>query len=99
MYSMVEMGLVREPARDWRDRAACLEEDPELFFPDGTSSLAVLEQIAEAKLVCSGCPALARCRSWALESGVEFGVWGGLDEGERQALRRAERRAARRAVA
>jgi WhiB family transcriptional regulator, redox-sensing transcriptional regulator len=43
---------------DWRHRAACLEEDPELFFPIGETGPA-REQIAEAKAVCVGCPVVA----------------------------------------
>ena len=80
---------------DWRHQAACLEEDPELFFPVGTSGPAV-EQAAEAKLVCSGCPVREACLSWALETGQGFGVWGGLAEEERRALKRRQARAARR---
>ncbi|MGH8931930.1 MAG: WhiB family transcriptional regulator, partial [Egibacteraceae bacterium] len=33
---------------DWRFDAACLDADPELFFPIGTTGLA-LDQIARAK--------------------------------------------------
>ena len=36
---------------DWRHRAACLDEDPELFFPIGNTGPALL-QIEEAKQVC-----------------------------------------------
>ena len=36
---------------DWRDRAICREDDPELFFPIGTSGPALL-QIQQAKAVC-----------------------------------------------
>jgi WhiB family redox-sensing transcriptional regulator len=70
---------------DWRHRAACLDEDPELFFPIGTTGPA-LRQIELAKAVCRSCGVLEECRSWALESGQEAGVWGGLSEDERRAL-------------
>jgi len=39
---------------DWRHRAACRDEDPELFFPVGNSGPALL-QISEAKAVCRRC--------------------------------------------
>ena len=39
---------------DWRHRAACLDEDPELFFPIGNTGPALL-QIEEAKQVCRRC--------------------------------------------
>jgi WhiB family redox-sensing transcriptional regulator len=71
----------------WRDRAACLGEDPELFFPDGNTRPALV-QAEEAKTVCRRCEVTATCLKWALESGQEAGVWGGLSEEERRALKR-----------
>jgi WhiB family redox-sensing transcriptional regulator len=71
---------------DWRHKAACRKEDPELFFPVGTSGPA-LEQIAEAKLVCRRCPVVSPCLEWALTSGQDAGVWGGMSEDERRALK------------
>jgi WhiB family redox-sensing transcriptional regulator len=71
----------------WRDRAACLGEDPELFFPDGNTRPALV-QAEEAKAVCRRCEVTATCLKWALESGQEAGVWGGLSEEERRALKR-----------
>ena len=71
---------------DWRLRAACLDSDPELFFPEGTSGPA-LEEAARAKLVCAGCPVRARCLDWALANGAAFGIWGGRTEQERRVQR------------
>jgi WhiB family transcriptional regulator, redox-sensing transcriptional regulator len=79
----------------WIHEAACREESPELFFPVGSSGPA-LRQTAEAKAVCRGCPVRSDCLAWALESGQDAGVWGGLSEVERRALKRGS--AARREV-
>ncbi len=81
---------------DWRHRAACLDEDPELFFPIGNTGPALL-QIEEAKAICRRCTEVDVCLKWALESGQDSGVWGGLAEEERRALKRRNARA-RRAV-
>ncbi|MBC3193714.1 MULTISPECIES: WhiB family transcriptional regulator [Pseudonocardia] len=72
---------------DWRHDAICRDEDPELFFPVGTSGPALM-QIAEAKSVCRRCPVTESCLQWALESGQDAGVWGGMSEDERRALKR-----------
>ncbi|GAA4240527.1 WhiB family transcriptional regulator [Actinomadura meridiana] len=72
---------------DWRHRAACRDVDPELFFPIGNTGPAIL-QIEEAKQVCRRCDVSGACLRWALESGQESGVWGGMGEDERRALKR-----------
>lgn len=83
---------------DWRHNAICRNEDPDLFFPIGNTGPALL-QIEEAKAVCRRCPVMQQCQTWALESGQDHGVWGGLSEDERQAIkRRAARRRARSAA-
>ncbi|GHI24209.1 hypothetical protein Shyd_55800 [Streptomyces hydrogenans] len=53
---------------DWRHNAVCRDEDPDLFFPIGTTGPALL-QIEEAKSVCRRCPVMEACLQWALESG------------------------------
>ncbi|MEV0604538.1 WhiB family transcriptional regulator [Streptomyces sp. NPDC050315] len=84
---------------NWRARAVCKEEDPELFFPIGNTGPALL-QIEEAKAVCRRCPVMATCLQWALETGTDDGVFGGLSEDERRAMkRRVARRRAREAGA
>jgi WhiB family redox-sensing transcriptional regulator len=79
---------------DWRNRAACLDEEPELFFPIGNTGPALL-QIEEAKAVCRRCEIVETCLDWAIESGQDAGVWGGLSEDERRALKRRNARARR----
>jgi WhiB family redox-sensing transcriptional regulator len=70
---------------DWRSRSACLDEDPELFFPIGNTGPAIL-QIEDAKQVCRRCDVREQCLAWALEAGQDHGVWGGLSEDERSRL-------------
>ena len=76
----------------WRNGAACLDEEPELFFPVGTSGPAV-RQIQQAKQVCRRCDVREQCLAWAMEVGQDHGVWGGLSEDERRALKRRKARA------
>jgi WhiB family redox-sensing transcriptional regulator len=75
---------------DWRKRAACKDEDPELFFPVGVDGPALL-QIAEAKAVCRRCPVVNECLTWALTMGEDDGVWGAMTPDERRKLRRWDR--------
>ena len=76
---------------DWRHRAVCRDEDPELFFPVGTTGPALLK-IEEARAVCHRCPVEEQCREWAMETGQDNGIWGGLSEDERRAKRRRANR-------
>lgn len=76
---------------DWRHNAACLTEDPELFFPIGNTGPA-LAQIERAKQVCTRCEVREQCLSWALEAGQDHGVWGGMSEEERRAIKRRKSR-------
>jgi WhiB family redox-sensing transcriptional regulator len=78
----------------WRDRAACLDEDPELFFPIGNTNPAFL-QIKTAKAVCGRCEVVETCLQWAMESRQDDGVWGGMSADERRSLKRRNARARR----
>lgn len=81
---------------DWRHNAACLTEDPELFFPIGNTGPA-LAQIERAKQVCARCEVREQCLTWALEAGQDHGVWGGMSEEERRAIKRRKSRGRARA--
>lgn len=74
---------------DWRVNAQCRVEgtDPEVFFP--VSDLGPgARQAAQAKAVCARCGVRSECLTDAVDSGLEFGVFGGLTENERRNLSR-----------
>lgn len=75
----------------WRNKAACLGQEPERFFPLGVTGSAS-DQIRQAKAVCAGCEVRAACLHWALDTNQDAGIWGGLCEDERRGLRRPCRR-------
>lgn len=75
---MTTTAAAAAPAR-WRTLAACRGTSPTLFYDPHPAAVAV------AKAVCDTCPVRDACRTWALEVGEEFGVWGGLAADERPA--------------
>ncbi len=76
---------------DWRNDAACRNEDPDLFFPIGSTGPAV-EQADQAKQICMTCSVREECLEYALASNQDAGIWGGLTEDERRTLKRARQR-------
>lgn len=84
-------GPTRPAEENWRERAACRHEDPDLFFPVGSGAPA-LAQADGARSVCRRCPVREPCLRWALSTGQEYGVWGGTTEAERRSLRRGDER-------
>jgi WhiB family transcriptional regulator, redox-sensing transcriptional regulator len=62
-------------------RAACRNTDPDELFVQGAAQ-------NRAKTICRACPVRTECLADALDSRIEFGVWGGMTERERRALLR-----------
>src|SRR5205085_5675831 len=79
---------------EWIERARCIGEDPDMFFPLGSTRRA-RSQTERARAICRACEVREQCLAWALDTCQDAGVWGGLDEEERREIRRARRRAAR----
>jgi WhiB family redox-sensing transcriptional regulator len=71
---------------DWPSQAACRDEDPELFFPVSEMGPGA-RQAAQAKAVCARCPVRAECLEYALDNGLDHGIFGGLTERERRGVR------------
>ena len=67
----------------WRDRAACQDEDPALFFPEDGDVIA----IRKARAICAGCPVRVQCLESAMATPELWGVWGGKSERQRRGMR------------
>lgn len=87
-----------ERAADWRDAAACREEDPEIFFAS-TLTTEGRATVRHAKTICWKCPSKLNCGAWALDTEQPFGVFGGMTVGERRAILRRRAKAASKAAA
>ena len=81
----------------WRDQALCRDTDPDLFFPVGTTGLALV-QVEHAKRVCGQCRVAWECLDFALATNQDSGIWGGLSEEERRVIRRERAAMLRRAA-
>jgi WhiB family redox-sensing transcriptional regulator len=67
---------------EWREKANCLDADPEIFFPiAGGNGL-------DAKKVCARCTVIDECLQYSLQHQVEDGVWGGVSAVERERMRK-----------
>lgn len=76
------------PPPPWANNAACREADPDLFFPEGTTSEA---WAMEAKSWCARCLVIEDCLEDALSRREAHGVWGGTDVQERRVILRRRR--------
>lgn len=72
---------------EWALDAACLDADPEAFFPDRGGD------VSPAKRLCRVCPVRAECLDYAVSTNQLYGVWGGMSERERTRQRRRQNRA------
>jgi WhiB family redox-sensing transcriptional regulator len=75
---------------DWMTDAACRTEDPEVFFAVSEVGPGA-RQTAQARAVCARCPVRSECLGYALDNGLDHGVFGGTTADERRRLVRAKR--------
>lgn len=71
---------------DWREQAACLKHDAELWFPSSQAD----PRIRDAKAICRTCPVIAQCATFAVNE--RYGIWAATTEWERSNAKRRERR-------
>ncbi|GAT67286.1 whiB family transcriptional regulator [Planomonospora sphaerica] len=77
----------------WSRLAACLSEDPELFFPISLQGPGHMQH-EHAKAVCRRCPVRTQCLEYALSTHQMHGVWGGTSPDERAAALAGSRQGA-----
>jgi WhiB family transcriptional regulator, redox-sensing transcriptional regulator len=82
-----------EYASNWRAASACLNADPDMFFPVAADN-AVSKQVSRALRLCQGCTVRQHCLDFAMQSGEKDGIWGGTTPEERIRARRARNRRA-----
>lgn len=58
---------------DWRSLAACINEDPEIFWPRWTGD----PSKSRALKICQGCVVQSECLAYAQKIRAPGGVWGG----------------------
>jgi WhiB family redox-sensing transcriptional regulator len=75
----VELAVIDQ---DWRAEGLCAKSDPDLFFAVGAI------EHKQAKRICRSCPVREQCLTYAMDSPVDHGIWGGLTERERRRWRR-----------
>jgi WhiB family transcriptional regulator, redox-sensing transcriptional regulator len=66
----------------WMETAACKGRTPLFFPPKAERPQARTRREAQARIICSTCPSLEPCRSYARRN-HEYGFWGGESEEER----------------
>lgn len=70
-----------KPIAHWSSRAACGTFNADALFVRGAAQ-------RHAARFCRRCPVQLECLAEALDSRVEYGVWGGLTERQRRGLLR-----------
>ena len=71
----------------WQDGAACKGADPNVFYPDEMPGPGRHPDWTSARAICNRCPVREECLAHAIESGEEWGFWGGKTAAEREAIR------------
>lgn len=75
------------PDREITEQVACTPEEAELFYPVSEYDE---QTITAARRICGRCPVRAACAAFALRTGEDEGIWGGLLPSERRALRQSQ---------
>lgn len=84
-HKLADMGII-DASTDYYsgEQVLACRANPDMFIPIRENA----DNTKEAKRACMPCPIRAACLQEALDNGIEWGVWGGLNARERRALKR-----------
>lgn len=78
--------MLTSEAHEWRDAAACLGADPELFFPITVAGPVHEATVSAARGICTDCRVHRDCLDFALREGIDDGIWAGTTPEERRRM-------------
>jgi WhiB family transcriptional regulator, redox-sensing transcriptional regulator len=70
----------------WVSEAACKDANPDLFFADNGNFNG--GKTKKALKICEECSCVMSCLEWALTSGDQYAILGGMTPTQRQKYRR-----------
>lgn len=73
--------------QDDLSEGACVNRDPELWFPSSGDPHVAQFQLRAAKKICRACPVRDACLLGALQRKEPHGIWGGYTSDERRAMK------------
>ena len=76
----------------WMNFAACSPQNAELFVAETSGfSQEQRDNLQRAKQICKECPVKQECLDFALVTGEDVGIWGGMTYNERKVYKRPRR--------
>ncbi len=75
-------------SESWRELASCKGIDTNIFVPKDRGAGTGRNVYAKARKFCDSCPVKNECLMFALESKMEFGMFGGTTPRERRSIKK-----------
>ena len=88
MYGIaINYGAMSSGDTKFFNHGLCRDEDPEIFFPISAPGTDAYDKAAAiAKAVCMRCSVTDKCLQWAIDGGVDDGIFGATTPEERRMI-------------
>jgi len=85
--ALKNMALLAQKFNPFNGTQLCIDEDPNLFFPEYYNDL---EAVEKAKTICGNCWIKDECLEYAMQTSNLDGIWGGTTPRDRKRLRQSK---------